>query len=228
MNITKLLEPYIDLKYQKFEQKICPTKYKILGVKIPILRKITTALLKNNDYEIILKNINNNHFEEVMIAGLVIAKVPITYQKRKKLITQYLNKIDNWAICDTFCNSLKSIIDDEDDFFNYLNQILEIKKEFYQRFVIVNYLNYYINEKYIDKVLANLLKIKTNEYYVKMAISWCLSTCLSKNFNITIKFMQENQSQIDKWTYNKALQKGIESYQISEGQKAILRSLKIK
>ena len=49
MNILNLLNPYIDQKYKTFQEKICQTKYEILGVKIPILRNIAKKLLKEYD-----------------------------------------------------------------------------------------------------------------------------------------------------------------------------------
>ena len=73
-----------------------------------------------------------------------------------------------------------------------------------------------------------MLNIKSDFYYTKMAISWCISICLIKYFDKTINYLKINKDKIDKWIYNKALQKGIESYRISQENKEILKKMKIK
>ena len=104
--------------------------------------------------------------------------------------------------------------------------ILKKEDEYYKRFGIVVLLDYYINDEYIDYVLNTCLNIKSEYYYVKMAISWCLSICLIKYFDKTVTFLKNNKHNLDKWTYNKALQKGIESYRISKENKELLKDLK--
>ncbi len=229
MPIADLLNKYVDNDYKLFQEKIVRTKYPILGVKIPTLRKIVKDLLKRYSYEDILTNLNNASFEEVMMEGLVIASIKIEYQERIKLINEYLPKIDNWAICDVFCGSLKFVKDNKEEVYLYLNDIINnYTQEYYLRFAIVMFLNYYLDDYYMQDVLKKIITIKSNYYYVKMATSWCLSLGLIKDFDYTINFLKKNKDKIDPWTYNKALQKGIESLKLDKNQKNILRDLKIK
>ena len=57
-----------------------------------------------------------------------------------------------------------------------------------------------------------------------MAVAWALSICLIKFYNETMKYLKT--ADLDKFTYNKALQKAIESYRITDKQKDVLRSMK--
>ena len=109
----------------------------------------------------------------------------------------------------------------------YLLNLYQNKNEYYQRFFIVSLLNYYIDDEYIDFVLQKMLEIKSEYYYVKMAIAWCLSICLIKYFDKTYNYLITNKNNFDKWTYNKALQKGIESYRITKENKELLRKIKM-
>lgn len=228
MNISDYLNPYIDKNYKLFHERICQTKYEIIGIKIPILRMISKLLLKDyNTYEI-LNSLNENYYEYVMLQGLIIANAKVNFEEKLDLINKFIPKIDNWAICDIFCGELKFIKNNEEKFFKYILSYLESDKEYYKRFSIVILLNYYINDEYIDFVLNKMLEIKSDYYYVKMAISWCLSICLIKYFDKTIEFMNTNKNNFDKWTYNKALQKGIESFRISKENKKTLQNMKIK
>ena len=228
MNIICLFNDNVDLKYRDFQAKICKTKYPILGIKIPIIRKIAKQLLKEYSYEEIISNLGNmeESFESVMLEGLVIANASTSYSEKLNLITNYLSKIDNWANCDIFGGELKFIKKYQDEFFKYLNNFWKMQDEYYLRFGIVILLNYYINEKYLDNVLAILLNIKSDYYYVKMAISWCLSICLVKYYNETLKFLKKNRVQIDPWIYNKTIQKACESYRLTNKQKDELKKMK--
>ena len=228
MIISDYLNPYIDKNYKLFHEKICQTKYEIIGIKIPLLRKICKELLKEFNYQEILNNLNNEYYEHVMLQGLIIANAKVSYEEKLELINNFIPKIDNWAICDIFCGELKFIKNNEEKFLKYILSYLESDKEYYKRFSIVILLNYYINDEYIDFVLNKMLEIKSDYYYVKMAISWCLSICLIKYFDKTIEFMSTNKNIFDKWTYNKALQKGIESFRISKENKKTLQNIKIK
>lgn len=225
MDILNLLIPYIDEKYKNFHKKICNTKYKILGVKIPTLRKIAKKLLKEYDYKKILNNIGNIYYEEVMLEGIIIGNIKCDYNKKLDLITNFLPKIDNWAVCDIFCGELKFIKKYKCEFLKYITKI-NCDKEYYQRFIIVILLDYYIDDNYIDFVLNCMLDFISDKYYVKMAVAWCLSICLIKFFNKTVSFLNDNKYNLDKWTYNKALQKGLESFRISKENKEILKTMK--
>ena len=137
MNILEILKPYCDKKYKVFQEKICSTKYVILGVKIPILRKIAHKLLKEYSYQEIINNLNYEYFECVMLEGLLISNVKLTYKEKIKLITKYLPKIDNWAICDIFASELKIVNDYPEVFFLFITDLLKSSKEYYLRFGIV-------------------------------------------------------------------------------------------
>lgn len=227
VDINNFLNLYIDKNYKKFHEKLCPTKYEILGIKIPTLRKIAKELLKNFEYKDFLNTMDNSIYEHIMLEGFIIANLKISYDEKIGLIKNYLPKIDNWAICDIFVSELKFIQKNQEEFLNFLLPLLNSNSEYHLRFTIVVLLNYYINDNYIDFVLNTILNIKSDAYYVKMAISWCYSICLIKYFDKTLKFLNNNQNKINKWTYNKALQKGIESFRINKDNKKILKNMKL-
>ena len=106
----------------------------------------------------------------------------------------------------------------------FLQNYLKSQKEFYLRFSIVMMLDYFITEEYIDEVLIKLDTIKNDAYYVKMAVAWAISICYIKFPKKTLKYLKQNN--LDDWTYNKAIQKTIESYRIDKDTKDILRKMK--
>lgn len=78
-----------------------------------------------------------------------------------------------------------------------------------------------------DIKYAKLISEKQGEdYYLKMVIAWYFATALAKQYDAVLPFL-ENRC-LDTWTHNKAIQKALESFRVSEEHKKYLRTLKIK
>ncbi len=88
-------------------------------------------------------------------------------------------------------------------------------------------LDYFVTEEYVDEVIKNLDRINHEGYYVKMGVAWTLAEIGIKFNNKAMKYL-EGKNNLDKFTFNKTLQKMIESYRISDSQKDILRKMKRK
>lgn len=221
--IRKKLFAMQDLKYKEFHSSLCPNVDNIIGVKVPALRQYAKELYLNNE----LKNIEigNKYYEELVIQGMIIGfqtKEPI--EKVTKQIKEFVPKINSWAVCDTFCAGLKITKKYPNEMYNLIKEYLKSEKEYELRFAIVMLLNYYIKDENIDKTLEILENIESDKYYVKMANAWAISVCLIKYYDRTFEFL--NTTKIDNFTYNKAIQKAIESYRITDEQKNNLRKIK--
>ena len=207
--------------YKDFTKKLINTKYEILGIRLPILRKIAKQIVKSN-YNQYLKFNNPKYYEEVMIKGFVIA-----YLNNEDILDNYLyeqiDNIDNWSLCDSFCNSIK-IVKGKDKYFKIFKKLTESNKEYYVRVGLVSILNHFVNDKYIDDIFNILDNIKLDTYYVNMAASWLLCECFIKCREQTMKYL--NKSKLNKFSFNKGIQKCIESYRISKSDKEYLRKIK--
>ena len=107
-----------------------------------------------------------------------------------------------------------------------MQKYLKSNKEFEIRFSIVMILDYYIEEEYLKKIFAIFDDTTSDAYYVQMAVAWAISICLIRFYNETIKYLRI--AKLDKFTYNKALQKAIESYRITKEQKEELKNMKMR
>ena len=212
-----------DEKYRKFHSTLSPNVENIIGVKVPKLREYAKELYKNNKIEDI--KIGDKYTEELMLQGFVVGletKEPI--EKVIKRIDEFVPKINCWAVCDTFCASLKITKKYPKEMYKLIQKYLKSKKEYEIRFSLVMLLDFYINDQYIDEVLKIIDSIKSDKYYVQMANAWAISVCLVKYYDKTVEYLKN--SKIDNFTYNKGIQKAIESYRITDKQKEYLRSLK--
>lgn len=212
-----------DLKYKEFHGSLCPDMDNIIGVRIPKLREYAKELYKCNNLKDI--KIEDKYYEELVIQGMLIGfqtKEPI--EEVIKQVEEFIPKINSWAVCDTFCAGLKITKKYQTEMFKVIKRYLKSTQEYQVRFAIVMLLDYYINDQYIDQVLQILDNVKLEKYYVQMANAWAISICLIKYYNKTLDFL--NTTKIDDFTYNKGIQKAIESYRITNDQKRYLRTLK--
>jgi 3-methyladenine DNA glycosylase AlkD len=214
-----------DLKYQAFSSRLLPSISNILGVRLPHLRKIALKISKD-DWRGYLQAAPNEYYEEVMLQGMLIGYAKVDFDEVLAYISAFTPQIDNWAICDSFCAGLKITKQNKEGMYLFLQDYLASDKEFDLRFAAVMLLNYYVEEEYIEKVLIHLDMIKHEAYYVKMAVAWAIATCYTKHPEPTLRYLRANT--LDDFTYNKALQKIVESLQIDSETKELIRGLRRK
>lgn len=214
-----------DEKYKKFHSNLCPGVENILGVRLPILRKLSKDLSKNN-YKDYLDNDSVKYYEEIMVEGLIIGYIKTDNETRFKYIGNFVPKINNWAVCDSFCNNLKFTKKSMSEVWDFILPYTSSKNEFDVRFAVVMMLNFYIVDDYIDNVLSVLNDIHHDGYYVKMAVAWAVSFAYIHFPDKTLSFLKNNN--LDNFTYNKSLQKIIESNRVSKEYKDLMRSMKKK
>ena len=65
-NIKDILKEYIDQKFKDFTSVLIPGARPILGVRVPILRKLAKEIAKD-DWQTYLKTAPEDTFEEVVI-----------------------------------------------------------------------------------------------------------------------------------------------------------------
>ena len=212
-----------DLKYKEFHSGLCPNVDKIIGVRVPELRKMAKEIVLK-DYEQFLEQAQDEYYEELLLQGLVIGYSKISIEETFKYLQKFVPKINSWAVCDTTCSNLKITKKHMKQMWNFLEQYINSKNEYEIRFALVMYLNYYLTEEYIDLILKKIDIITSNEYYVQMAIAWLLSFAYIKQKDKTEKYLFKNN--LDKFTQNKAIQKICESYRVSDNDKKRLKKLK--
>ncbi len=213
-----------DEKYRNFSSSLIPESHELIGVRLPLLRNLAKQIAKENNVYEYLKNASSKYFEEIMLQGLVIGYYNADIQTIINLCSKFVPKIDNWSICDSFCNSLKISKKYPTEIYNYITNYINSDKPYELRFLIVMLLNHYIDKNYLYDIFDIIGRIKKENYYVKMAIAWLISVCYIHFPKETLNYL--TTCTLDKFTYNKGLQKIIESYRVSNESKKIIRNMK--
>lgn len=220
-NIHKKLQAYSENKYKNFSASLLPQNTNLLGVRLPILRKLAKEITKL-DWQNYL-NENTNIFEEKLIQAFIIGLIAQN-ENDIKLIEKFVPKIDNWSICDSFCCSLKFTNIHKKAVWDFIQKYLNSEKEYEIRFGLVMILNYYIETEYLQRIFDILNKFKNKNYYAQMAAAWLLSMCYVKFPQATTEYIQI--SKLDRFTYNKSLQKIVESNKVDQTTKDYIKTLK--
>lgn len=221
-NYEKYLISLQDLEYKKFHSGLTKTKYEIIGIRVPQMRKIASEIYKGNLTEY-LKTTDNNYYEEIFIRGIVISKIK-DIDLLIEEFNKFISKIDNWAICDSFCNSLKILAKYKEKFWNIILKILKSDDEFIVRTAIILILNYYIDEKYLDDIFNIFDNLNTDKYYINMAMAWTICEMYIKYKDRTLKYLENNK--LNSFVQNKTISKIRESYRVTKEEKEYLNKFK--
>lgn len=212
-----------DQAYLDFSSKITPTKYEMIGIRVPILRNIAKKI-KNTNIKEFLENSIPTTFEEIFINGVVMSYEK-DYDTFIKYFKDYLKYIDNWAICDMVISSCKIIKKNKERFETIIKDLLNSKYEYDVRVGVVILMDYYIEKGKLQDLFNYLDDIKHEGYYVHMAIAWMVSVLYIKFPKETEIYLQNNK--LKKETHNKAIQKIRESTRISKDEKKYILRYKL-
>ena len=224
--IEKILFNNQDIKYRDFNSKLIPNvdKDKIIGVRMPILRKIAKDIYLNNYIDEFLNELPHKYQEENILHGLILG---LKYKDIDILLDKldiFLPYIDNWAVTDVI--SPKIFKKYPDLVYDRVKIWLNSEYEYVIRFGVVTLLQFYLDDNFRMEELELVRNINSDYFYVNMAIAWFYSFALIKQHDRTIGYFEDRI--LDKWIHNKSIQKAIESYRICDDRKEYLRSLKIK
>lgn len=224
--VLEHIKSLADEQYRDFHSGLCPENSNILGVRVPILRSYAKELM-DEDWRETYRNVGNQYYEEVMLQGMMLGIAKITIEELLEYLEEFIPKIDNWAVCDVTCSGLKLVNKNREIVWEFLRKYLNFDKEFELRFAIVMLLDYYITDEYIENVIQILSSTKHTEfYYVKMAVAWALSVAYIRYPDKTMGYLQSENNHLDKDTYNKALQKIIESNRVGKREKNKIKKMK--
>ncbi|MCD7898537.1 MAG: DNA alkylation repair protein [Bacteroides sp.] len=225
--INQKLHALAESDYKIFNERIISTNYKILGIRMPALKKLAKELSAEPDIENYLKDAEYTTYEHILLYGLILGKL-----KKPSLETVFcyldplILKFDNWAHVDTIISALKLFQKYPEEVLAHFLPLKNHEGEFTKRVFVIILMDYFINEVHIDTALKHLPEVPQGQYYVDMAIAWAISVGLIKFYDKTFPLLE--QTAFTKFVHNKAIQKARESYRITPETKDRLNEMKIK
>ena len=247
-NIRAELKAMAEGEYGKFSQGLIPGKDNILGIRLPILRELAKNYAKG-DWISLLEE-EDMYFEETMLRGMILGYAIKKTDELAKYVEGFIPLVDNWSVCDSVFMGMSTWQKDRAFTWDFIQKYLYSEKEFEVRVALIIMMQHLLkcDEQgrkiprlrsvemthltdchevpglYLNRVLGSLDRAFQQGYYASMAASWLLAECFCCFPYYTHEFMKQNK--MDDVTYNKGIQKIIESRIPTDEVKQYLRMLK--
>ena len=224
-DLYKKLKSLKDEKYREMQVKIIPNiaPDSVIGVRTPDLKIIAKEMLKKGEYRDFLQELPHKYFEENQLHAFIISGIK-DYEECVEEVERFLPFVDNWATCDQMCPRV--LAKHKKELLTNVKKWIKSKDTYTVRYGIGTLMRHFLDDDYDVRYPEMVAKLRSDEYYINMMIAWYFATALAKQYDSVLPFIEEKK--LDDWTHNKAIQKSVESYRITDEQKAYLKTLKVK
>lgn len=214
-----------DEKYRELQYKIIPTVApdSIIGIRTPELRKFAKELVKSGYYSEFLNDLPHKYFDENQLHAFIISEIK-DFSTCIDEVCKFLPYVDNWATCDQL--SPKVFKKHKTELLENIKNWISSTETYTIRFGIGMLMQHFLDDDFDNSYPEMVASIRSDEYYINMMIAWYFATALAKQYDETLSFIENKR--LDTWTHNKAIQKAVESYRITDEQKQYLKTLKVK
>ena len=206
----------------EFVRKLVPGDHVIIGARLPAMRELAKKVAKD-DWRSYIDTWEPECMEDCMLRGLVIAYAKMDIDERLEQYHSFIPLIDNWSVCDSFCNTWKPKKGERGRVWDFIVPYLRTGDEFQMRFSAVMMLALFIDDDHIENVISLLDSADNDGYYFRMAKAWTLSVCFVKYPEMTMRYLERGT--LDEDTLRMTVRKIIDSYRVSDEMKAKVRGL---
>lgn len=228
--ITRKLFSLQDEKYRDFQIKLVPgiTKEQMIGIRTPDLRALAKEIAATSETaSAFLQELPHKYFEENLIHFFIVALIK-DFDECINQVERFLPYVDCWPVCDQA--SPKVFKKNHEKLLSLVKNWISSDHIYTSRYGMRILMNEFLGEdfktEYADLVVSRMSrKGEAEDYYLKMMAAWYFATALAKNWDQVLPFIEQHK--LDPWTHNKAIQKALESFRVSDEHKEYLRKLKV-
>lgn len=221
-SIQEYLFSQADPQYREFTLPLIPTvdEESFIGVRLPILKKYAKEL-SEEEKRAFLDSLPHPYHDEYILHAFILSNIK-GYAEFIDRVDAFLPLVTNWSVCDTLCN--KHLSKHKEKLIHEVYAWLKSEQPYRVRYAIKCLMNYYLGDDFCEEHLRKVAEVKLDHYYVKMMVAWYVATGLAKNYDAFVKVIEEGW--FEPFTHNKAIQKAVESYRVSDEHKPYLKQLK--
>ena len=214
-----------DVPYRDFQVKLIPTveTESMIGVRTPALRKLAREYGRRDEIGVFLQDLPHKYFDENQLHAFIISGIK-DFETCIMHVEKFLPYVDNWATCDQMSPTVFK--KKRQELLPFIREWMKSDRTYTVRFGIGMLMQHYLDEDFDPSYPEMVAGIKSEEYYISMMIAWYFATALAKQYDTVLPYIEEKR--LDSQTHNRAIQKAVESYRITQEQKAYLKTLKIR
>ena len=223
MTVYEELLKVKDDTYKEFQAKLVPNIDPdiILGVKTPEMRQIAKEVFNSKEKDAFLKDLPHKYYEENLVHFFIISMIK-DFDECIREVEAFLPYVDCWPVSDQA--TPRSFKKNHEKLLPYIKKWIKSKHLYTSRFGIRMLMNEFLGDEFKDEYAKLVASVKSDEYYLKMMVAWYFATALAKNYDETIKYIEERK--LDDWVLKKTIQKAVESYRVTDEHKEYLKSFR--
>lgn len=212
-----------DEEYRDFHSKLMPNipKEDVIGIRVPVLRKFAKEFAKSDEKEKFLKELPHRYYEENNLHMMLLVEMK-DYDGCMQEMERFLPYINNWATCDF--PAPKWFEKHKKDVLEHIKIWIKSSQTYTVRYAIGVLMRLFLEDDFSAEYPQMVAEISSEEYYINMMIAWYFATALAKQWDAVIPYIE--QRKLSPWVHRKTIQKAVESYRITPGQKEYLKSFR--
>ena len=225
MSIRETLFSLREEKFAAFQARLIPNvaPERVIGVRTPALRKLAKTLRGSGEAEEFLKALPHDFFEENNLHAFLLCEMK-DFDACVQAVEDFLPYVDNWATCDQMSPGV--FRKNKQALLPYIRCWIASERCYTRRFGTGMLMSHFLDEDFREEYLRLVSDKRSEEYYVNMMIAWYFATALAKQYEAALPYLENRR--LDPWVHNKAIQKALESFRVSDGHKTYLKTLKIR
>lgn len=224
-SITDRLFSLADEEYRQFQIPLMPTvePERVIGVRTPVLRRLAKELAGTAEGEAFLRELPHTYYEENNLHAFLLEQIR-DYDTCIAAIDAFLPYVDNWSTCDGW--SPKVVKKHPAELLGKIRQWMASDCPYTVRFGIGMLQRHFLDDRFCSDYLNWVAAVDREEYYVRMMVAWFFATALAKQYEAAFPYIRDGR--LPQWTHNKAIQKAVESYRVTDEHKAVLKQYRLK
>ena len=212
--IGEVLSGYADAAYFEFHAGLTHTAYERVGVRVPVLRALAKKIIKSGEWREFLSVRPIVLYEHAMLAGIISASVKEPYRDKIERLREFSSVIDDWAVCDVTCSSLKC---KDRELLGDMREFASSPDVWLARMGLVVILGNFAGRERLDEIREAISGVRAKGYYVDMAVGWLVCTVESRDEGAGIELMRT--AKMTQEAVKIAASKMRDSYRVSEESK---------
>ncbi len=224
MMIYERLLEYRDEKYSEFQSKLVPniSPKTIIGVRTPDMRAVAKEFFGTDEASSFLAELPHKYYEENLVHFFLVANIK-DFDECVREVERFLPFIDCWPVCDQ--SSPKVFKKEHEKLLPLIKKWISSDHVYTARFGMRMLMNEFLDADFKPEYLDLVAQKRGEDYYLKMMVAWYFATALAKQYDATLPVIESRR--LEPWTHNKAIQKAIESFRVTDEHKAYLRTLRV-
>ena len=212
--------------YAQFSEKLKVSPKPILGVRVPHLTALAKELVKTEGSSFLDEFFlyPSVCYEEIILAYKVFGLLQLDILTNTSYLKELLAYNDSWATNDCLCSSFTAPKKDQLRYWPLIKGYLDSPNPWDVRFATIAMMSSYLTDEYTPRVLKLLKAVDSDHYYVNMGLAWTFATAVAKQRDKALPYLEKGVLNED--VRKKAIQKCIESYRVSDADKALLRAMR--